>query len=345
MGIAHLPFVVHVSETNLTWYIIPRASQILPVIPECEVMPDIAYIFPGQGSQTVGMGQNLAQRYVVARDTFAEADAILGFALSQLCFGGPSAELTETQNAQPAILVTSVAALRVLRTERPDLMPSCMAGHSLGEYSALVAADALDFADAVRLTRTRGHLMAKAGAAQPGSMAAVLKLADEQVAAICAEAAEATGQVVQVANYNSPGQVVISGAPAAVAAATERAKAAGGRVMPLAVSVAAHSALMMPAADEYATQVKATLFQTPAVPVIGNVQAEPLTSADAIQTELVAQLTEPVRWTQSVKRMIKAGTGRFIEIGPGNVLTGLIKRIDAAAATANAGEPGDLASL
>jgi [acyl-carrier-protein] S-malonyltransferase len=309
-------------------------------------MPETAYVFPGQGSQVVGMGQNLAQSYPVARDTFAEADAVLGFALSALCFEGPGAQLTETQNAQPAILTTSIAALRVLEELRPELpRPCCMAGHSLGEYSALVAAGALNFADALRLTRVRGELMAEAGAAHPGSMAAVLKLDDEQVAAICTDAAAASGAVVQVANYNSPGQVVISGEPAGVAAATERAKAAGGRVMPLAVSVAAHSALMAPAAEKFAACVADVPFVAPTLPVIGNVYAQPLSGPEAIRAELVAQLTSPVLWTQSVRHMAQAGAEWFLEIGPGTVLTGLIRRIDPGLATANLAEPRDVAGV
>jgi len=307
-------------------------------------MTQTAYLFPGQGSQAVGMGQALAAAHDVAAATFAEADALLGFSLSALCFGGPAETLTETQNAQPAILTTSVAAWRVLAAVRPDLPPPCcVAGHSLGEYSALAAAGALRFADAVRLTRARGELMAAAGRARPGSMAAILKLTDEQVAALCAQAATESGDVVQVANYNSPGQVVISGGPAGVSAAVALVKAAGGRAMPLAVSVAAHSALMASAAEAFAAQVAATPFVTPAVPVIGNVQAAPLVTPEQIRAELVAQLTSPVRWTASVAAMIAAGATRFVEIGPGNVLTGLVKRIEANVEVANVGTPEDIA--
>ena len=212
-----------------------------------------AYIFPGQGSQVVGMGQALVEAYPVARATFAEADEILGFSLSAVCFDGPGDVLTDTRNAQPAILTASIAAWRALRAAHAELTePCCVAGHSLGEYSALVAAGALAFEDAVRLTRTRGILMAQAGTDAPGSMAAILKLEDEQVAALCSQAAGESGDVVQVANYNSPGQVVISGGTAGVAAATALVKAAGGRALPLAVSIAAHSALMTPAAQEFA---------------------------------------------------------------------------------------------
>lgn len=307
-------------------------------------MAQIAFLFPGQGSQAVGMGQALAQRYPVARETFAEANAILGFDLARLCFEGPADVLTDTRNAQPAILTTSIAALRALQQERADLpAPAWVAGHSLGEYSALVAAGSLAFADAVRLTRARGELMAMAGELRPGSMAAILRLEDAQVAEICAQAAAASGDVVQVANYNAPGQVVISGGTAGVAAATAAAKAAGGRVIPLAVSIAAHSALMAPAVEPFAERVAATPFARPTIPIIGNVEAAPLTTADDIRRELVAQLTASVRWTASIQAMVAAGVTRFVEIGPGNVLTGLVKRIAPQAETANVGTPDDLA--
>jgi [acyl-carrier-protein] S-malonyltransferase len=291
------------------------------------------------------MGLTLARDFKVAADTFAEADAILGFSLSTLCFNGPIETLTETYNAQPAILATSVAAWRAWHAARADVPePCCVAGHSLGEYSALVAAGALDFADAVRLTRARGELMAGAGRAHPGSMAAILRLEDDQVAAICAQAAAEASDVVQVANYNSPGQVVISGGPAGVAAATALAKAAGGRVMPLAVSVAAHSALMAPAAEDFAAHVASVPFAVPATPVIGNVNAGPLNSIDKVRNELVAQLTSPVRWTASVGHMVGMGAQRFVEIGPGSVLTGLIKRIAPGVETANVAESGHIAA-
>lgn len=305
-----------------------------------------AYVFPGQGSQSVGMGQALAEAFPVARETFATADAILGFPLSELCFGGPAERLTETSNAQPAILTTSIAAWRALHAARPDLSPPCcVAGHSLGEYSALVAAGALAFEDGVRLTRTRGELMAAAGAAHPGSMAAILKLDDEQVAALCQQAAAQSGDVVQVANYNAPGQVVISGGPAGVAAAIELAREAGGRLRPLAVSIAAHSALMAPAVQRFARAVAEVPFRKPQVPVIGNIHARPLSTPDEIREELVAQLTASVQWTASVRYMAGLGARRFVEVGPGDVLTGLIKRILAEPETANIRTPEDIAAF
>ncbi len=280
------------------------------------------------------MGRELAEAYPVVQETFADADAILGYSLSALCFGGPAESLTETVNAQPAILTASIGAWRALQAvvqrTRLRLPPGCMAGHSLGAYSALVAAGALDFSDAVRLTRTRGEVMAAAGAMQPGNMAAILKLEDAQVAALCAQAAGQSGDVVQVANYNGPGQVVISGGPAGVAAAMELARIAGGRSRLLAVSIAAHSVLMAPAVARFAEAVSATPFRPPQLPVIGACgHARPLTTPEEIRAELVAQLTAAVRWTEAVQYMIGTGATLFVEVGPGEVLTGLVKRIGA----------------
>jgi [acyl-carrier-protein] S-malonyltransferase len=305
-----------------------------------------AYLFPGQGSQSVGMGQAMADMYPAARDTFAEADAILGFPLSALCFTGPTEVLTETRNAQPAILTASIAAWRALGAARPEMTASsCFAGHSLGEYSALVAAGALDFADAVRLTRTRGELMARAGEVRPGSMAAILKLDDGLVAALCAQAEAETSDVVQVANYNAPGQVVVSGGSAGVAALMELVKKAGGRPRALAVSIAAHSALMASAAGDFAVHVNATPFRAPQSPVVGNLAACPLETPDEIRNELVGQLTGSVQWTGSVFKLQELGASRFVEVGPGDVLTGLLKRILIEPQIANVRTPEDIAAL
>jgi [acyl-carrier-protein] S-malonyltransferase len=291
----------------------------------------------------VGMGQALVQHSEEARRVFAEADGILGFPLSELCFRGPAETLTETSNAQPAILTASIAALRALQAARPDLPgPAFLAGHSLGEYSALVAAGVLRFSDAVRMTRVRGELMARAGAEAPGSMAAILGIDDDRVAEICGRAATETGRLVQVANYNSPGQVVISGEKPGVERALELAKEAHGRTRLLAVSIAAHSALMASIVDEFAAHVAATPLHPPVAPVIGNLTARPLTDADQVRQELVGQLTGSVRWTESVRAMTQGGVDRFVEIGPGAVLTGLVKRIVPEAETANVAEPGDI---
>ncbi|MFH0881258.1 MAG: ACP S-malonyltransferase, partial [Lentisphaerota bacterium] len=277
-----------------------------------------ALLFPGQGAQAVGMGADVYQAYPEARRIFDEADEILGFALSRLCFEGPENELTDTANAQPAILVTSLAFYQIVGARFSDV--DCMAGHSLGEYTALVAGGALDLADAVRLTRQRGEWMKRAGERSPGGMAAVLNLEDGALEAVCRQAAEETGGVVQIANYNSPGQIVISGDKATLDKACELAKERGARrVIPLAVSVATHSPLMGYASDGLKKAIEAAVISAPRVPVIGNVSAEPLLSAEAIKREMMAQLTSPVRWTSSVQTMVGRGVTRFVEIGPGNV--------------------------
>ena len=298
----------------------------------------VAFLFPGQGSQTVGMGRDLVANYPVAAATFAEADEILGFALSQLCFEGPEAELTDTINAQPALLVTGVALLRVLEqevgavTSASSDAPAYVAGHSMGEYSALVASGAVGYADALRLVRERGRLMKQAGQQNPGMMAAILGLDEEPVANICAEVAAQTGGVVQVANDNCPGQVVISGDKAGMEAAMVALGQAGARkVVPLAVSIAAHSPLMQPAAVELRAAIDATPVVDPRVAIIGNTTAHPLTTASAIRDELAAQLTGGVRWTSSMQRALADGVTDFVELGPGEALVGMIKRIDRAA--------------
>ena len=294
-----------------------------------------AFLFPGQGSQEVGMLQELCQHYDVARATFAEADDLLGINLSELCFHGPEEQLTDTINAQPALLTTGVAILRVLQQELGDAHkpaahggPTLVAGHSMGEYTALVAAGCLTFADGLRLVRERGRLMKWAGEQQPGMMAAILGLDEAVVSKICAEAS-VQGGIAQVANDNCPGQVVISGDKTGMEAAMSALTTAGARrVMPLAVSIAAHSPLMQPAAEELRAAIIATPITPPIVPLIGNTTAQPLTTVAAIQDELTAQLTGSVRWTASMGAALAAGVKTFIEIGPGDVLAGLIKRID-----------------
>lgn len=292
-----------------------------------------AFLFPGQGSQEVGMLHELSQAYPVARQTFAEADEVLGIALSELCFSGPEERLTDTINAQPALLTAGVAVLRVLQQEVGDRVTAStvgttfVAGHSMGEYTALVAAGSLGFADGLRLVRERGRLMKQAGEQSPGMMAAILGLEESVVATVCAEAS-AQGGIVQVANDNCPGQIVISGNQAGMETAMAALTAAGARrVMPLAVSIAAHSPLMQPAAEELRAAITATPLTAPVVPVIGNTSAQPLTTVAAIVEELTAQLTGSVRWTASMQFAVNAGVTHFVELGPGDVLAGLIKRI------------------
>lgn len=281
-----------------------------------------AFVFPGQGSQYVGMAQDLVAAYPQARALFEQADATLGFALSTLCFNGPENVLTDTINAQPALLTHSIAALRVLQTLRPDLAPTFVAGHSLGEYSALVAADAVDLTDALKLVRERGRVMKVAGEKAPGAMAALMGIDAATLESVCAE----TG--AQIANYNAPGQIVISGEKDALHRAVELAKARGAkRAIVLAVSIASHSRLMQDAAREFAPAVAATPLRAPAIPIISNVTAQPLTTVEAIRAELVAQLTSAVQWIKTVEYIAAHGVTQFIELGPKDVLAGLIRRI------------------
>ena len=315
------------------------------------------WLFPGQGSQHVGMLKELAAASPAARRTFAEADDVLGFGLSNLCFEGPEETLTDTINAQPALLAASIATLRAIAEAAANTpggfmadvdgaAPNAVAGHSLGEYSALVAAGAISFADGLRLVRTRGRLMKEAGARAPGMMAAVLGLDEAQVAALCSEAAARTGGVAQVANDNCPGQVVISGNRAGMEAAMAAISAAGAKkVMPLAVSIAAHSPLMAQATAEFRAAIAATPMHPPALPVYANTTAAPLTSVDAVRAELEAQLTGSVRWTQTIQAMAAAGINRFVEVGPGEVLTGLVKRIERSAARSTVNNPENLAAF
>jgi [acyl-carrier-protein] S-malonyltransferase len=288
-----------------------------------------AFVFPGQGSQFVGMGRDMYEESQAARAIFDYADATLGFSLARLCFEGPEEILTATENAQPA-LVTVCTALLAALGDSTDVSPvvgrwsTVVAGHSLGEYSALVAAGALDFATALRLVRRRGELMA---AASEGAMAAIIGLDEAPLEALCHEAST-EGAPVVIANYNSPGQLVISGAVTAVEQACALAKERGAkRALPLKVSAAFHSPLMRAAADSLASVVADVPIADAHVPVLANVSAEPLSEADAIRRELAAQVTSAVRWIASVRRMTDAGVDTFVEVGPGAVLTGLIKRI------------------
>ncbi len=291
-------------------------------------MPGYALVFPGQGSQYVGMGRDLHASSAAARAVFDEVDLAWQGPLSRLIFEGPAEELTDTANAQPAIFSVSMACLAALREAMGNLQPTFVAGHSLGEYTALAAAGVLPLSVGLQLVRERGRLMKAAGEMYPGGMAAILGLGAEEVNAACREATEQTGEPVVAANDNAPGQIVISGAREAVRIASEIAKGRGAkRALPLAVSIAPHSPLMQPAADRFAPVLQQAAFSSPHPPVIGNINARPLTSPDEIVAELCAQLTSPVRWTDSIRYLINQGISTFVEVGPKDVLTGLIKRI------------------
>ena len=304
-----------------------------------------AFIFPGQGSQTVGMGRDLADTYPQVKQTFEEADDILSFSLSDLMWDGPDTELNDTVNTQPALFVHSIAAQRAFSHQYSDFAPASVAGHSLGELSALCAAGALTFADGLLLVRTRGELMKRAGERSPGGMAAILGLDIPSLEKVCTEASRAD-EIVQVANDNCPGQVVISGAKEAVTRAIEGAKAAGAkRGIPLAVSIAAHSPLMASIQDEWNQAVDACDMTDPKIPVISNVHAKPMTTSDELRADIKAQMDSRVRWTESVQEMLKSGTQAFIEVGSGSVLIGLIRRIDSNATGYPLGTLSDFSNL
>ncbi|PDW04214.1 [acyl-carrier-protein] S-malonyltransferase [Candidatus Viridilinea mediisalina] len=292
-----------------------------------------AWVFPGQGSQVVGMGRDLYEGSLAARQVFEEADATLELPLTRFCFEGPEALLTATEYAQPALLTTSVALLRALEEAHGGLLPApaVVAGHSLGEYSALVAGGALDFATALRLVRLRGQLMAEA---HEGTMAAVIGLDVATLEEVCREVCERLADhspalsTVVVANYNAPDQLVISGSSVAVEQAGQSARARGAkRVLPLKVSAAFHSPLMSHAAEGMAQAIATVTVRDLRVPLLANVTAEPLLTAEAVRRELVAQVVAPVRWIASVERMVQDGVATFMEVGPGKVLSGLIRRI------------------
>jgi [acyl-carrier-protein] S-malonyltransferase len=302
----------------------------------------IAFIFPGQGSQKVGMGKALAEAFAICRETFEEADAALGESLSRLCFEGPEEQLTLTENQQPAILAVSTAACRLVQSM--GVQPAFVAGHSLGEYSANVAAGTLAFADALALVRRRGRYMQEAVPVGTGTMAAILGLDAATADRACEEAAQ--GEIVSAANLNGGGQVVISGARDAVTRAAARAKELGARrVIPLQVSAPFHCALMKPAQDRLAPELRSILAHDPRVPIIANVDGEPKRTASAAIDALIAQVSSPVRWEDVVRRLASEGVTTYVEVGPGTALSGMVRRIQREATVVNFGSPDDLAAI
>jgi len=306
-----------------------------------EQKENLAYVFPGQGAQRVGMGLDLYNRFAAAKDVFDRADAALSFPLSRLCFEGPEEELANTINAQPAILTMSLACLKAASEIAGQLAcPAFVAGHSLGEYTALVAANVLNFVDAVQLTRERGRLMQEAGKKVPGGMVAIIGLDEVSVEAVCQE----TG--AQIANINSPGQIVISGTKEALVRATDLARAMGARhAMPLKVSGAFHSSLMRPAVEGMAKAISQVRFHRSTIPIVVNATAKPVTTPDEVKDELLRQLCDCVRWQESVTYMLSAGVSTFVEIGPGQVLSGLIKRINKEAQTLSVGDAESISGM
>lgn len=308
--------------------------------------PRVAYLFPGQGAQFVGMGRSLHAGSDVGRETLEEANEILGFDLLGLCFKGGEAELSQTANCQPAILAVSVAALRAGQAALGDRLPPplAVAGLSLGEYTALVASGALSYKDGLRLVRKRGQFMQEAGEQNPGGMCSIIGLSDEEVVDIC-KAASDVGEVV-AANFNCPGQVALSGEKPALEKAAELAKERGAKmVIPLKVSAAFHSKLMAPASDRLEQEIRRTTFLEPQVPVVCNVTAQPTGDAQEAKQRLVEQLCSPVLWTKSMHRLIDDGVEAFYEIGPGKVMAGLMRRIDRSKKVVNIETSEDLESL
>jgi len=289
-------------------------------------MKKFAMVFPGQGSQTVGMLAELAGNYPIVQETFKQASEVLGYDLWQLVQEGPAEELNKTWQTQPALLTASVAVYRVWQQKYPELKPEVMAGHSLGEYSALVCAGVLDFQDAVKLVELRGNLMQQAVPEGAGAMYAIIGLDNDAIINACKQAEQ--GEVVSAVNFNSPGQVVIAGAKAAVERAAALCKEAGAkRALPLAVSVPSHCALMKPAADQLSVSLESITLKAPVVAVLNNVDVKAETDAVAIRNALVRQLYSPVRWTETVEKMAQNGVEVLVEVGPGKVLNGLTKRI------------------
>jgi len=307
---------------------------------ETKSKPKIAHVFPGQGSQSVGMGYKLYQSSPKAKEVFQEADEALQFPISRLCFEGPEDELRQTVNAQPAIMTASIACLKAASEVNHTVSPTFVAGHSLGEYTALVAANVLGFTDAIRLVRERGRLMQKAGEIKPGGMAAVIGLDEAVLREICRESG------AEIANFNCSVQIVISGSKEALARAMELAKAKDARrVIPLQVSGAFHSTLMQPTIEGMYEAISRINFRTPEVPIVVNSTAQPVTTAEGVKEELLRQLCNCVQWQPSVEYMLGEGISTFIEIGPGQVLTGLIKRISDKARVLNLSDPESIKAL
>lgn len=307
---------------------------------ETRSKPKVAHVFPGQGSQTVGMGYTLYQSSYKAREVFEQADEALGFPLSRLCFEGPEEKLRQTINAQPAIMTASIACLRAASEINGMSKPAFVAGHSLGEYTALVAADVLRFTDAVCLVRERGRLMQEAGEIRPGGMAAVIGLDEVTLRDVCRESG------AEIANFNCSGQIVISGTKEAIARAMELAKAKGARsVIALQVSGAFHSTLMQPTVEGMAQAISKISFRTPEVPIVVNSTAKAVTTAQEVKDELLRQLCHCVQWQPTVEYMVGEGVSTFIEIGPGRVLSGLIKRISNKVQVLNISDPESIKAV
>lgn len=300
----------------------------------------VAHVFPGQGSQAVGMGYKLYQSSPKAREVFEEADEALKFPISRLCFEGPEEELRQTINAQPAIMTVSVACLKASSELNHQVKPAFVAGHSLGEYTALVAANVLGFTDAIRLVRERGRLMQEAGEVRPGGMVAVIGLDEPVLREVCRESG------AEIANYNCSGQIVLSGSKDALSRAMELAKAKGARrVIPLQVSGAFHSTLMQPTVEGLAQAISQINFNNPETPVVVNSTAQPVTTASEVKEELLRQLCNCVQWQPSVEYMVNKGIATFIEIGPGQVLSGLIKRISDKVQVLNMSDPDSIKAI